>query len=98
MLYNYVGDSGAITALMQLAWVVMVLVILVRVVRGVVRQGRQYFTATYWNVLRAAGVLASLVTMVTFVVKVVLTAKVMESVQNELGKIKREQNVSNFLK
>ena len=56
-------------------------------IRGIIKQKRAYFSSNYWNILRLIGLTFAALAAVTFVVKVIFAAKLIERVKNELGKL-----------
>ena len=87
VLYTYVGSAGMVTLMLQVAWLIVMIYMTVRMVRGIIKQRSSYFTSNYWNILRLIGLTFAVLAAVTFVVKVVFTMKLVERVKNELGKL-----------
>ena len=86
VLYTYVGNSGIVTLMLQFVWLIVMIYMTVKMIRGIIKQKRAYFLSNYWNILRLIGVTFAVLAAVTFVVKVVFAAKLIERVKNELGK------------
>ena len=86
VLYTYVGNSGMVTLMLQFVWLIVVTYMTVKMIRGIIKQKRAYFSSNYWNILRLIGLTFAILAAVTFVVKVIFAAKLIERVKNELGK------------
>ena len=86
VLYTYVGNSGLVTLMLQIIWLILMIYMTVKMIRGIIKQKRAYFSSNYWNILRLTGLTFAVLAAVTFVVKVVFAAKLIERVKNELGK------------
>ena len=86
VLYAYIGDSGMVTLLLQFVWLIVMIYMTVKMVRGIVKQGKAYFTSNYWNIWRFIGLTFAVLAAVTFIVKVIFAIKLIERVKNELGK------------
>ena len=86
VLYTYIGDTGTVTLMLQLVWLFVLIYMTVKMMRGIIKQKREYFTSNYWNILRLFGLMSAILASVTFVVKVIFAMQLIEKVKNELGK------------
>ena len=86
VLYNYVGNAGMVTLMLQVVWLVVMIYMTVKMIREIINQRRAYFTSNYWNILRLIGLTFAVMAAVTFVVKVIFAMMLIEKVKNELGK------------
>ena len=75
-----------VTLMLQFVWLIVVTYMTVKMIRGIIKQKRAYFSSNYWNTLRLIGLTFAVLAAVTFVVKVIFAAKLIERVKNELGK------------
>ena len=87
VLYTYVGNEGMMVILLQVVWLIVMIYMTVKMIGGIIKQRRIYFTSNYWNILRLIGLTFAVLAAVTFVVKVIFTMKLIERVKNELGKL-----------
>ena len=87
VLYTYVGNAGMMVILLQIVWLIVMIHMTVKMIRGIMKQEMAYFTSNYWNILRFIGLTFAVMAAVTFVVKVILTTELIERVKNELGKL-----------
>ena len=85
-LYNYIGDTGTITLAMQVVWILILIIMISRMIKGISALGKKYFISSYWNILRLCVLMSSIAAAITFVAKVIVTSMVMNSIKNELGK------------
>ena len=87
VLYTYVGNSGMVTLMLQIIWLILMIYMTVKMISGIIKKKRAYFSSNYWNILRLIGLTFAVLAAVTFFVKVIFAAKLIERVKNELGKL-----------
>ena len=87
VLYTYIGNSGMVTLLLQFAWLIVMIYMTVKMVKGIVKQRKAYFTSNYWNMWRCIGLMFAVLAAVTFIVKVIFAMKLIERVKTEFGKL-----------
>ena len=85
ILYTFHGDAGTVILLMQLVWLVVIIYVTVKMIRGILKQKKAYFTSNYWSILRLSGLVFAVLTAITSLVKIILAMKFIEKVKNELG-------------
>ena len=85
VLYSYVGNSGMVTLMMQFLWLLVLIYMTVKMIKGIIQLRTKYFTSNYWNILRCIGIICAVMAAITFVIKVIFAMKVIEKVKNELG-------------
>ena len=85
ILYTYLGDAGTVTLIMQLVWLIVMIYMTVKMIRGIIKQKKSYFTSNYWSILRLFGLAFAFLAAITSVIKIILAMMLIEKLKNELG-------------
>ena len=85
ILYTYLGDTGTVILMMQLVWLVVMFYMTVKMIKGILKQKKSYFTSNYWSILRLFGLAFAVLAAITSLVKIILAMEFIEKVKNELG-------------
>ena len=86
VLYMYVGNTGTVTLILQFVWLVIMTFMTVKMIRGIIKQKKTYFSSNYWNIWRFIGLTLAVSTAIAFLVKVILAMKLIDKLRNEFGK------------
>ena len=57
-----------VTLLLQIVWLIVMIYMTAKMIKGIIKQKGTYFLSNYWNVLRFIGLTFAVLAAVTFVV------------------------------